>query len=81
MTERLARKKPVVVNLGLFLERLPVWIMVLAAMVAVKAPKLAIVLLLGAYAWHVVGAGMVAVDGRICSRGAFRSTAADAFSA
>ena len=62
LTERLARKKPVVVNLGLFLERIPVWIMVLAAMVAVKTPKLAIVLLLGAYAWHAVGAGVVAVS-------------------
>ena len=29
LTERLARKKPVVVNLGVFLERIPVWIMVL----------------------------------------------------
>jgi len=58
--ERLARKKPVAVNLGLFLERVPVWIMVLAAMVAVTAPKLAIVLLLGAYAWHALGAGAVA---------------------
>ena len=31
LTEQLARKKPVVVNLGLFLERLPVWLMVAAA--------------------------------------------------
>ena len=32
--ERLARKKPVVVNLGLFLERVPVWLLVIAAIVA-----------------------------------------------
>jgi MFS family permease len=62
LMERLARKKPVVVNLGLFLERIPIWIMVLAAMVAVKTPKLAIALLLGAYAWHTLGAGTVAVS-------------------
>ena len=31
LVERLARKKPVVVNLGLFMERLPVWGLVLAA--------------------------------------------------
>lgn len=60
--ERLARKKPVVVNLGLFLERIPVWVMVLAAVVAVSAPTLAVVLLLGAYAWHALGAGAVAVS-------------------
>jgi MFS family permease len=60
--ERLARKKPVVVNLGLFLERIPLWFMVVAAMVAVSAPKLAIVILLGAYAWHALGAGAVAVS-------------------
>ena len=62
LMERLARKKPVVVNLGLFLERVPVWIMVLAAVVAVTAPKLAIVLLLGGFAWHALGAGAVAVS-------------------
>ena len=62
LMERLARKKPVVINLGFFLERVPLWIMVLAAMVAVTAPKLAIVLLLGAYAWHALGAGAVAVS-------------------
>ncbi len=62
LTEQLARKKPVVVNLGLFLERLPVWLMVAAAATAYRAPELALVLLLGAYAWHMVGAGAVAVS-------------------
>ncbi len=60
--ERLARKKPVVVNLGLFLERLPLWVMVLAALVAGRSPVLALILFLGGYAWHGLGAGAVAVS-------------------
>jgi MFS family permease len=57
--ERLARKKPVVVNLGFFLERLPVCLMPLAAMLAVVAPSLSLALVLAAYAWHGLGAGAV----------------------
>jgi MFS family permease len=57
--ERLARKKPVVANLGFFLERFPVWLMPLAAMLAVRSPMLSLVLVLGAYAWHGLGAGAV----------------------
>jgi MFS family permease len=57
--ERLARKKPVVVNLGFFLERFPVWLMPLAAMLAVRSPMLSLVLVLAAYAWHGLGAGAV----------------------
>ena len=60
--ERLARKKPVVVNLGLFLERLPLWVMVLAALIAGRSPLLALILFLGGYAWHGLGAGVVAVS-------------------
>ncbi|MCX6031740.1 MAG: MFS transporter [Chloroflexi bacterium] len=60
--ERLARKKPVVVNLGLFLERLPLWVMLLAAIVAGKSPPIALILLLGGYAWHGLGAGVVAIS-------------------
>jgi len=58
--ERLPRKKPVVVNLGFFLERLPLWLLVVAALLAVQAPPLALVLFLGGYAWHTLGAGIVA---------------------
>ncbi len=60
--ERLARKKPVVVNLGLFLERLPIWAMVLTAWVAAHFPSLAVVLLLLSYAWNAIGAGIVAIS-------------------
>lgn len=60
--ERLARKKPVVVNLGLFLERLPVFVILAAALVAGRRPTLALALVLIGFSWHVVGAGIVAVS-------------------
>lgn len=60
--ERLARKKPVVVNLGFFSERVPIWVLVIAAMIAGRSPLLAMVLLLGGYAAHAVGAGVVATS-------------------
>lgn len=62
LMERLARKKPVVVNLGMFLERLPIWVMLTAALVASRRPVLALALVLGGYAWHALGAGIVAVS-------------------
>ena len=49
--ERLARKKPVAVNLGFFLERLPLWLLVFAPMIAVRAPTPALVLFLVTFAW------------------------------
>lgn len=55
--ERLARKKAVVVNLGLFLERLPVWGLVLAAIVAAASPSLALAIFFICFAWHGLGAG------------------------
>src|SRR6185503_7594679 len=55
--ERLARKKPVVVNLGLFTERLPMWLIVVAALVAGRSPTLALVLFFVGYAAHGLGAG------------------------
>jgi MFS family permease len=57
--ERLARKKPVVVNLGFFLERLPIWLMPFAALLALQAPMLSLALVLAGYAWHGLGAGAV----------------------
>ena len=57
LVERLARKKPVVVNLGLFMERLPVWGLVLAAMIAVSNPTLSLVIFFVCFAWHGLGAG------------------------
>ena len=57
LVERLARKKPVVVNLGLFAERLPVWGLVLAALIAVSNPTLSLVIFFVCFAWHGLGAG------------------------
>ncbi|MCK5634279.1 MAG: MFS transporter [Anaerolineales bacterium] len=58
--ERLARKKPVVINLGFFAERLPMLILVIAPMIALREPTLALVLFLVTYAWFNVGAGLIA---------------------
>jgi MFS family permease len=58
--QRLPRRKPVVVNLGFFTERLPLWLLPLAALLAVEAPTLALVLFFLGYAGHAVGAGIVA---------------------
>ncbi len=58
--ERLARKKPVVVNLGFFTERLPLWFIVGAAVVASWSKELAVLLFLISFAWHGFGAGMIA---------------------
>ncbi len=60
IVERLARKKPVVVNLGFFTERLPMWFIVVAALIATQFPLLALVLFLLSYAWHGIGAGVIA---------------------
>jgi MFS family permease len=58
--ERLDRKKPVVVNAGFFLERLPVLFWPAAAFLAVDYPILALVVFVASYAWHGLGAGMIA---------------------
>lgn len=57
--ERLARKKPVVINLGFFTERLPVLLWPVAAWIAVDHPGLALWLFIVTYAWHGLGAGIV----------------------
>jgi MFS family permease len=60
LVERLPRKKPVIVNLGLFLERLPVWVLAGAALLAGRSPGLALGVFFVAYAWRGFGAGTVA---------------------
>lgn len=60
--ERLPRKLPVIVRIGFFLERFPVWLLVVSAMVAVAAPGLALVIFLGGYAWRQLGAGLTATS-------------------
>lgn len=58
--ERLSRKKPVVINLGFFAERLPMWLMVVAAIVARETAGLSLALLILAFGWHAIGAGVIA---------------------
>ncbi|MEZ4665037.1 MAG: MFS transporter [Caldilineaceae bacterium] len=60
MIERIPRKMPIVAHLGFFTERLPLWILPIAALLSIRSPMLALVLFLGAYAWHGLGAGIVA---------------------
>ncbi len=57
--EKLDRKKPVLINLGFFTERLPVYFWPLAALLAVDYPILALALFIVSYAWHGLGAGVV----------------------
>lgn len=58
--ERLARKKPVAVNLGFFLERLPMWLLIPAALLASRSAELAVTLFLVGFAMHSIGAGVIA---------------------
>jgi MFS family permease len=58
--ERLARKKPLVINLGFFLDRLPMWLMVGAALLAVRLPLVALLVFFLGYAWRGIGSGITA---------------------
>jgi MFS family permease len=58
--ERLPRRKPVVVYVGLIAERLPVLLMVFAAVLAGRWAAGALALFLFAYTWHRFGGGVVA---------------------
>ncbi len=58
---RLPYQKPVVIKLGLFIERIPCWIMALSALVAVQNPTAAMILFLIAYTWLNLGSGSIAV--------------------
>lgn len=60
ITERLPRKKPMVVNVGFFLERVPVWLWPLAAWLAADLPYLALAVFMIGYIWHHMGAGLIA---------------------
>ncbi len=58
--ERFARKKPIIVNIGIFAERLPLWLLPVAALTATQSRTLALAIFFFAYAWYGVGAGMIA---------------------
>jgi MFS family permease len=59
-TERVPRMLPIMVNVGLFAERLPLWALVVAAALAVRAPAVALVLTVGGFAWFSLGGGAIA---------------------
>lgn len=62
LVERLPRKKPVIVNLGLFLERFPMFLLVVAALAAGQSPGLALGIFFAGYISHGLGAGLVATS-------------------
>ncbi len=59
-TERLPRRKPMVTNVGIVLERLPFWILVVAAAASGRWAGLSLVVFLVAYAWRILGSGTLA---------------------
>lgn len=59
ITEGVGKMKRITVGWGIFLERLPIWLMVGTAILARTNPNLALTLLLVFYAWHTLGAGIV----------------------
>jgi MFS family permease len=59
-TEQVARKKPIVANLGFFTERLPMFFIILSAAIALQSPKFALILFLVSFAWSGTGAGLLA---------------------
>ena len=58
--ESVSRKKPIVVNLGFFSERLPLFFIVLSAFLATYSTTWALALFLFSFAWHTIGAGVIA---------------------
>jgi MFS family permease len=60
LVEQLPRKKAVAVNLAFFLEPLPMWLLVAAALLAPHAPGMALLVFLVGYAWQRLGSGVVA---------------------
>lgn len=59
--QRLPVKKVLPVNVGLFTERLPLFLLPLAALIFANNPRLALILFFLLFAWHSFGAGIIAV--------------------
>jgi len=59
--QRLPVKKVVVVQVGFYAERLPVFLLILSAWLATRSQTLALVTFFIFLTWHVVGAGVIAV--------------------
>jgi MFS family permease len=58
--ERLPEKRLMVTRLGLLTERVPMWLIVGAALLAAWMPGLAVIVFLMAYGWRSFGSGVVA---------------------
>ena len=58
--ERLPRMMPVISRAGFFLERLPVWLLVVAALMAGSWPAAALAFFFAVYVWRGLGSGVVA---------------------
>ncbi len=59
ITEGMQKMKRIVVGWGLFLERLPIWVMIGSAVLARNHKTAALILFLVCYAWHTLGAGVI----------------------
>jgi MFS family permease len=58
--ERSTKMKKFCVGWGIFLERLPLWVLILSAVAAERNPQLGVILLLVSFTWHAMGAGFIA---------------------
>ena len=59
--QRLPVKKIVPVRVGLYAERLPVFLLVPAAWLTIRSPELALLVFFIMITWHIFGAGTIAV--------------------
>jgi MFS family permease len=59
ITEGMPKMKKIIIGWGIFLERLPIWVMIGSAVLARNHKTLALILFLVCYAWHAIGAGVV----------------------
>jgi len=57
--ERSPAMKPLLVNLGFFLERLPLGVILVSTVLAKQSPTVALVLFLLGYAWYGLGSGLL----------------------
>jgi len=57
--ERSTKMKKFCVGWGLFLERIPIWLMILSAIIAIRDPKSALIIFLISLTWHKTGSGLI----------------------
>jgi len=62
ITESRRKMKEIVVGWGLFLERLPIILMIISPVIAKSNPSLALIFLIICLTWHTMGAGIIATS-------------------